>query len=115
VRACLFLGVCAYLGVRVYTPCVTIAAQKCVIMDSNAKALLEREKRDTCSGELGKLLNETIDGELQLRLLHEGLHRGLQHSNSQKRQCPSIYTMKSHYIYRTCGKFLPGQRFPLRR
>jgi hypothetical protein len=46
-------------------------------MDSNAKALLEREKRDTCSGELGKLLNETIDGELQLGLLHEGLHLGL--------------------------------------
>ena len=84
---------CLFHGVRAYTPCVTSAVQKCVSMDINAKASLEREKRDTCSGELGKLLNETIDGELQLRLLHEGLHRGLQHSNFQKRQCPSIYTM----------------------
>ena len=84
---------CLFLGVRAYTPCVTSAVQKCVSMDINAKASLEREKKDTCSGELGKLLNETIDGELQLRLLHEGLHRGLQHSNFQKRQCPSIYTM----------------------
>ena len=43
----------------------------------NEQTALEREKRDTCSGELGKLLNETIDGELQLGLLHEGLHLGL--------------------------------------
>ena len=61
---------CLFLGVRAYTPCVTSAVQKCVSMDINAKASLEREKKDTCSGELGKLLNETIDGELQLTLLH---------------------------------------------
>lgn len=29
--------------------------------------------RDTCGGEFGKLRNQTVDGELQLGLLHEGL------------------------------------------
>ena len=73
-----------------YGSCVTSAVQKFVSMHTNEQAALEREKRDTCSGELGKLLNETIDGELQLGLLHEGLHRRL---TQILKNVSAIYTM----------------------